>query len=117
MAALVLSCRTNTPPEVIDEVLIHPPHILQRSLSSHYTQLYGPRMVFVPKMPALGLLLEYPIFESYNKRIQEASDKLQPSDPDYRRPVDFEVYRDKIDAFKQEHIYSRMRAIEEQGGV
>jgi tRNA pseudouridine38-40 synthase len=80
--------------------------------------MYGPRMVFVPKMPALGLLLEYPIFESYNKRVAEAaSDKLQPSDADYRAPIDFEVYREKIDAFKQEHIYSRMRAIEEQGAV
>lgn len=84
-----------------------------------HLQLYTPRMVFVPKMPALGLLLEYPIFESYNKRIQEESSKLklQPSDPDYRAPIDFEVYRDKIDAFKQEHIYERMRSIEDMGGV
>ncbi|KAI0343284.1 pseudouridine synthase [Trametopsis cervina] len=95
MTALVLCCRTNTPPEIMDE-------------------LYGPRNVFVPKMPALGLLLEYPIFDNYNKRVTE---KVDPSDPDYRRPVDFESYREKIDAFKQEHIYSRMRAIEDQGGV
>ena len=74
-------------------------------------------MVFVPKMPALGLLLEYPIFESYNKRASETSGKLQSSDPDYRAPIDFETYREQIDAFKQQHIYSRMRAIEEQGGV
>ncbi|KAI0089927.1 pseudouridine synthase [Irpex rosettiformis] len=98
MAALVLSCRTNTPPQVIEE-------------------LYGPRMAFVPKMPALGLLLEYPIFDSYNKRVKDASSKLKSTDPDYRYPIDFEVYREKIDAFKQEHIYSRMRSIEEQGAV
>ncbi|KAI0684286.1 pseudouridine synthase [Cytidiella melzeri] len=98
MTALVLCCRTNTPPQVIDE-------------------LYGPRRVFVPKMPALGLLLEYPIFDSYNKKVTEASEKLHISDPDRRKPVDFEAYRDKIDAFKQQHIYSRMRAIEDLGGV
>ena len=74
-------------------------------------------MVFIPKMPALGLLLEYPIFESYNRRVAETNGKLDISDPEHRDPVDFEVYREKIDAFKQEHIYSRMRSIEEQGGM
>lgn len=68
-------------------------------------------------MPALGLLLEYPIFESYNRRLAENMAQVESTDPEYRRPIDFEVHREKIDAFKQEHIYSRMRSIEEQGGV
>lgn len=80
-------------------------------------QLYGPRTVFIPKMPALGLLLEYPIFDSYNRKVAESTAQLQPTDPEYRNPIDFEVHREKIDAFKQEHIYSRMRSIEEQGGM
>ncbi|KAG9313008.1 pseudouridine synthase [Chiua virens] len=69
MSALILSCRTGTPAEIIDE-------------------LYGPRMVLVPKMPALGLLLEYPIFDSYNQK----------------------QYQETIDAFKQKFIYEDMHS-------
>ncbi|KAH9919946.1 pseudouridine synthase [Amylocystis lapponica] len=98
MTALVLSARTSTPPQIMEE-------------------LYGPRTVFIPKMPALGLLLEYPIFESYTKRIASVNENLEPSDPDFRPPIDFEAHRQAIDQFKQEHIYSRMRSIEDRDGI
>ncbi|OSD05463.1 tRNA pseudouridine synthase [Trametes coccinea BRFM310] len=98
IAALVLSCRTNTPPQIIEE-------------------MYGPRQVFVPKMPALGLLLEYPIFESYNRRVAAINAKLQPGDPEYRAPIDFEVHRAQLDEFKQNFIYAKMRSIEDQFGI
>ncbi|KAH7914642.1 pseudouridine synthase [Hygrophoropsis aurantiaca] len=98
MCALVLSCRTGTPSQIIDE-------------------LYGPRMVVVPKMPALGLLLEYPIFDSYNSKVSSLNEKLEPKHPDYRPVIDFEQYRPDIDAFKQKHIYENMRAIEDRNGV
>ena len=80
-------------------------------------QMYGPRQVFVPKMPALGLLLEYPIFESYSKRMGGVNEKLQPSDSEYRPSIDFEVHRAQLDDFKQHHIYSKMRSIEDQFGM
>jgi hypothetical protein len=38
--------------------------------------MYGPRGVMIPKMPALGLLLEYPVFEAYNRRITTATNVL-----------------------------------------
>jgi len=98
MAALILSCRTGTPPQVIDE-------------------LYGPREVFVPKMPSLGLLLEQPIFESYNAKVSVVSEKLDPSDPDYRPPIDFEPYQEAIAQFKQNFIYDNMRKIEDRDGL
>ncbi|KAI0765660.1 pseudouridine synthase [Trametes elegans] len=98
ISALVLSCRTGTPPQLIEE-------------------LYGPRQVFIPKMPALGLLLEYPIFESYCRRVSAVNEKLQPSDPDYRAPIDFEVHRAQLDEFKQKHIYAKMRSIEDKHGI
>ncbi|KAI8996395.1 tRNA pseudouridine synthase [Trametes punicea] len=98
ISALVLSCRTGTPPQIIEE-------------------MYGPRQVFVPKMPALGLLLEYPIFESYNKRVASVNAKLQPGDPEYRAPIDFEVHRAQLDEFKQNFIYAKMRSIEDQYGI
>lgn len=68
-------------------------------------------------MPALGLLLEYPIFDSYNKRIEATNSGLKPTDPEYRPLIDFEVYRETIEQFKQEHIYSRMRDIESRSGL
>jgi len=98
MCALVLAARTGTPPQILEE-------------------LYGPRIVFIPKMPALGLLLEYPIFESYSRRVTSVNDKLESSDLDYRPPIDFETHRKAIDHFKQEHIYSRMRSIEDHDGI
>ncbi|KAG1739992.1 pseudouridine synthase [Suillus lakei] len=98
MSALILSCRTDTPSQVIDE-------------------LYGPRMVMVPKMPALGLLLEYPIFDSYNKKVTSINEKLEPSHPDHRPEIDFEKHRESIDAFKQTFIYDNMRCIEDRDGV
>ncbi|KAM5532801.1 hypothetical protein V8D89_013520 [Ganoderma adspersum] len=98
ISALVLSCRTGTPPHLIEE-------------------MYGPRQVFIPKMPALGLLLEYPIFESYSKRVAAVNEKLQLDDPEYRPSIDFEVHRTQLDEFKQNYIYSKMRSIEDQFGI
>jgi len=100
MSALVLSCRTGTPAEIIDE-------------------LYGPRTVLVPKMPALGLLLEYPIFNSYNRKVGTANEREKYDDThvDFRPPIDFEQYRDTIDAFKQTFIYREMRATEDRHGI
>ncbi|KAJ6581968.1 pseudouridine synthase [Mycena capillaripes] len=98
ISALVLSCRTGTPPQIIDE-------------------LYGPRDVFIPKMPALGLLLEQPIFDSYNTRVARANEKLAPEHPDYRPPIDFEKHRDAIAAFKQKYIYENMRSVEDRDGL
>ncbi|GJJ11006.1 hypothetical protein Clacol_005235 [Clathrus columnatus] len=90
----VLACRTNTPSDIIDAT-------------------YGPSKVVVPKAPALGLLLERPLFENYNKKVKEANEKLSSSDdPAYRPIINFDPYQDIIEQFKQDQIYSRMRAQE-----
>jgi hypothetical protein len=69
-------------------------------------------------MPALGLLLEYPIFDMYNKKITAANEKLSgPEDAEWRPPIDFEVHRAQIDEFKENVIYTNMRAIEEREGM
>ncbi|KAJ7699000.1 pseudouridine synthase [Mycena rosella] len=98
ISVLVLACRTGTPPQIIDE-------------------LYGPRDVFIPKMPALGLLLEEPIFDSYNTRVARINEKLTPADADFRPPIDFEAHRAAIAAFKQTHIYENMRCVEDRDGL
>lgn len=68
-------------------------------------------------MPALGLLLEYPLFESYNKKTEETRQKYKPTDHEYRLPIDFEAHREAIDKFKQDFIYSGMRKVEDRDGM
>lgn len=95
VCALVLICRTGTSPKVLEE-------------------MFGPRKVVVPKAPALGLLLEQPLFESYNRKVADINAKLESDvDPNYRPEIDFERHRSVIEQFKQGQIYSRMRTQEE----
>lgn len=68
-------------------------------------------------MPSLGLLLEHPIFDSYNDRVSKINESLQPSDPEYRPPINFDIHRNAIENFKQEHIYNNMHTIEDHDGI
>lgn len=68
-------------------------------------------------MPSLGLLLDNPLFDSYNQRISGISEKLQPTDPEYRPPIDFEIHRNSMEEFKQRYIYDNMRVIEDRDGM
>ncbi len=52
-------------------------------------------------MPSLGLLLEEPVFESYNRRMAVINEKLDPS----------------IVKFKDDFIYKNMREVEDQLGL
>lgn len=83
----------------------------------YFKKLYEQREVFVPKMPSLGLLLEEPLFDSYNQRMSVINSKLEPKDPEYRPLIDFDLYRDQIDAFKDKFIYSTMRGVEDRDGL
>jgi tRNA pseudouridine38-40 synthase len=53
----------------------------------------------VPKAPGLGLLLERPVFEQYNKRLGIRSDLCT---------IDFNQYKTQIEEFKQEWIYNEI---------
>lgn len=68
-------------------------------------------------MPALGLLLEYPIFDGYNRKAAALSGNLDTSDPNHRPLINFEDHREQMEKFKTEHIYARMREIEEEEAV
>ncbi|KAG0349237.1 tRNA pseudouridine synthase 1 [Podila humilis] len=48
----------------------------------------------IPKAPSLGLLLERPIFDAYNRKQQGKND-----------PLVFDPYTEVMDAFKEKHIY------------
>lgn len=69
---------------------------------------YGPQNISIPKAPSLGLLLERPVFDSYNKRAKSELNK---------EPIDFEKYKTEMDAFKQKFIYERMYHDEEKDNV
>ncbi|KIY53389.1 pseudouridine synthase [Fistulina hepatica ATCC 64428] len=98
MSALVLCSRSGTPESVIGE-------------------LYGPRNVLIPKMPSLGLLLEHPIFDAYNKHMEPINAKLQPGDAEYRPPIGFAEHGEAMESFKENFIYANMREVENRDGT
>lgn len=59
---------------------------------------YNAQKINIPKAPALGLLLESPVYEGYNKRLQEFG----------YEPIDFKEYQSEMDAFKMKHIYDKI---------
>jgi tRNA pseudouridine38-40 synthase len=68
-------------------------------------------------MPSLGLLLEHPIFETYNRKVESVNEKLSPEDPDFRPSITFDIYREPMEKFKQTYIYERMREFEDRRAV
>ena len=69
---------------------------------------YGRDRISIPKAPSLGLLLERPIFDSYNKRAKHDLGK---------DAIDFDKFRTEMDEFKQREIYDRMYRDEEKDNV
>ncbi|CCE63369.1 hypothetical protein TPHA_0E02790 [Tetrapisispora phaffii CBS 4417] len=59
---------------------------------------FGPQKINIPKAPALGLLLESPVFEGYNKRLETFG----------YNPIDFSKFKNEIDEFKLKHIYDKI---------
>ena len=84
MAALVVRCDS-------------PMSIIQES--------YGSTTISIPKAPGLGLLLEAPVFESYNER---AVNEFK------REKIDFKKYAKEMLEFKQREIYDRIFREEEK---
>ncbi|KAI5285535.1 tRNA pseudouridine synthase 1 [Ascosphaera atra] len=72
-------------------------------------ETYGDVKIAIPKAPGLGLLLERPLFNSYNKK---APDMNVP-----RKPIDFSLYEKEMEEFKQREIYERIfREAEDSNG-
>ncbi|KAG8873846.1 tRNA pseudouridine synthase 1 [Tulasnella sp. 331] len=99
----ILACRTGTPTRLIPET-------------------FGPRRINVPMAPALGLLLEQPVFQTYNEIVTRENaalllrPNLTPEDvaAKVRPPIEFEAHQQQIDAFKVRYIYERMREEEQE---
>ena len=85
MVALIIRCGTN-------------PNVLQDTLSPKHR-------IAIPKAPGVGLLLERPVFDAYNKRMQ--GDKQNE-----RNAIGFERFERDMTNFKQTEIYDRIFAEE-----
>ncbi|KAL8960141.1 MAG: hypothetical protein Q9183_005513 [Haloplaca sp. 2 TL-2023] len=68
---------------------------------------YGLEKLTVPKAPSLGLLLERPVFDTYNT-------KMKDKDVEGRGEIGFEAYRAEMEEFKQREIYERIFREEER---
>lgn len=66
---------------------------------------YQNQKIAIPKAPGLGLLLERPVFDSYNRKAAETVE---------RNALDFSKYEEKIQAFKDKEIYTRIFTVEER---
>jgi tRNA pseudouridine38-40 synthase len=69
------------------------------------SQSYQAQKMAIPKAPGLGLLLERPVFDNYNERATSSLGK---------ETIDFSKYEEKLEAFKNEHIYQRIFDVEEK---
>lgn len=63
---------------------------------------FGPAKINIPKAPALGLLLECPVYETYNDRLEDMG---------YNK-IDFSRYEGEMNAFKMKNIYDKIYAEE-----
>ncbi|KAL4918132.1 pseudouridine synthase [Aspergillus aurantiobrunneus] len=65
---------------------------------------YGSSKLAIPKAPGLGLLLERPVFDAYNRKVGDFK----------KDPIDFSKYDKEMNEFKQREIYDRIFREEEQ---
>ena len=71
-------------------------------------EAYGEDVISIPKAPSLGLLLERPVFDSYNKRARSDFGK---------EALDFGKYEKEVVEFKQREIYERIYRDEETNNM
>ncbi|KAI9503161.1 pseudouridine synthase [Coemansia spiralis] len=72
--------------------------------------LFGGPRVNVPKAPGLGLLLEQPVFDGYNKRAATQTAGATS-------PVGFDDFQEQIGEFKQKLIYDAITQTEARDAV
>ena len=65
---------------------------------------YQAERLSIPKAPSLGLLLERPVFDEYNKKLEEFG----------RARINFTRYEKELEEFKQREIYERIFREEER---
>ncbi|KAK9718285.1 tRNA pseudouridine synthase 1, variant 2 [Basidiobolus ranarum] len=79
---IILTTRSNSPLSLIEDSFREP-------------------KLNVPKAPGIGLVLERPLFTTYNKTAVAQG----------KRPIDFSLYKDQIEEFKRNHIMSSVTTL------
>lgn len=72
-------------------------------------QTFNNHKLNIPKAPSLGLLLEHPVYDGYNRLITNKFTHLSP--------ITFEPYQSEIDGFKKNSIYMEIYEQENQEWV
>ncbi|CAN6661023.1 tRNA pseudouridine synthase 1 [Trichomonascus vanleenenianus] len=71
------------------------------------TEAFASTKISIPKAPSLGLLLEQPVYETYNKRLSEFG----------HGAITFDPHQEEIEAFKHKHIYDKIYTEEAKENV
>ncbi|ORY01221.1 pseudouridine synthase [Basidiobolus meristosporus CBS 931.73] len=82
---VILMARTNTPLSLMKKT-------------------FEEKKINIPKAPGIGLLLEKPVFGSYNKKAQGMG----------RDAIVFDAYEEQIEQFKNKYIYDAMVKVENE---
>ena len=69
-------------------------------------QSYLANKISIPKAPSLGLLLERPVFDVYNEKLEQFG----------REKIDFSRHEKEMEEFKRREIYERIFREEERDG-
>ncbi|KAK9434415.1 pseudouridine synthase [Lipomyces doorenjongii] len=70
-------------------------------------EAFNRRKINIPKAPALGLLLERPVYTNFNERLKSFG----------RDAVSFDAYNDKMEEFKMKYIYDKIYAEEAKENI
>ena len=90
---LVLAVRAHAPPALIPET-------------------FGPSRIHIPKAPSLGLFLDRPHFDRYNRKVRETTVLAGQTDG-AREPLEYdEGLLARVEIFKQEEVLEAMWAEE-----
>jgi tRNA pseudouridine38-40 synthase len=74
-------------------------------------ETFNERRINIPKAPALGLLLERPLFGVYNEKLLEKANQVT------RDKLCFDPYNKEIESFKQKWIYDKIFESEKADNV
>lgn len=103
---LVLVARSPAPEKLVDET-------------------FQSGKIHVPKAPALGLLLNSPVFEGYNGKVRTYNKQLkkqreagkiteEEEASQYRDEITFTPFKEEMEAFRMQHIYQTQYETEER---
>lgn len=74
---------------------------------SRISESFGPDKINIPKAPSLGLLLERPVYDGFNQRLNKLG----------HESLNFDKWEDQIQEFKNKYIYDKIYLEEKKENV